>query len=314
MENDNKNQSIGFQEKGADQIYQRLFSGKEGKKHFLLADEVGLGKTITAANVIERILENNTNALTRIGYICSNLDLAQENKEKLMRNLKNAKPRIISGDRLSLFVFDYYGFYDSNTKYIFNELKDHFTNDDNRLLQYIYLLAPINDSELFFQYWDDYHDRTASNYTNNWLNSLLYFKSNTSERTSSVHAKDFLYGIYDTLIKADGTKKTSQSSAAYVKEKLVKYFQNHADEIKRFCKDVNDAWKERREKYVDRIRQFNGKVIKEFPVKDPVTMKLFEEIVTIWNENEKYRQCNVPSYQKNTKKTKENFRTCRKKG
>lgn len=130
MGNDNKNQSIGFQEKGADQIYQRLFSGKEGKKRFLLADEVGLGKTITAANVIERILENNLEnnppAVTRIGYICSNLDLAQENKEKLMKNLKNAKPRIISGDRLSLFVLDYYGLCDSTTKYIFNSLKDDF--------------------------------------------------------------------------------------------------------------------------------------------------------------------------------------------
>lgn len=298
MENDNKNQSIGFQEKGADQIYQRLFSGKEGKKHFLLADEVGLGKTITAANVIERILENNTNAVTRIGYICNNLALAQENKEKLMKNIKNAKPRIISGDRLSLFVLDYYGLCDSTTKYIFNSLKDDFKNNNNRMLQYIYLLAPINDSELFFQYWDNYHDRTASKQTNNWLNSLLYFKKETINNQSRVSSKNFLYGSYDIIIKNDGTQKPYQGSANYVKEKIVEYFQNHADEIRRFCKDVNDAWNDtwekRCKKYKFDIKKISGKAISEFPVKDPVTMKLLHEIAAIWNQDD-YRQIHAPS-------------------
>ena len=298
MGNDNNNQTIGFQEKGADQIYQRLFSGKEGKKRFLLADEVGLGKTITAANVIERILENNTNALTRIGYICSNLDLAQENKEKLMKNLKNAKPRIVSGDRLSLFVLDYYGLCDSTTKYIFNSLKDDFKNNNNRMLQYIYLLAPINDSELFFQYWDNYHDRTASKHTNNWLNSLLYFKKETINNQARVSSKNFLYGSYDIIIKNDGTQKPYQGSANYVKEKIVEYFQNHADEIRRFCKDVNDAWNDawekRCKKYQFDIKKISGKAISEFPVKDPVTMKLLHEIAAIWNQDD-YRQIHAPS-------------------
>ena len=274
MENDNKNQSIGFQEKGADQIYQRLFSDTKGKKRFLLADEVGLGKTITASNVIDRILENNPHAVTRIGYICNNLALAQENKEKLMKNIKNAKPRIIGSDRLSLFVFDYYGFYDSNTKYIFNELKDHFTNDDNRLLQYIYWLAPISDKELLFQFKNEFQD------LNNWSKCLIDYKG-TSRRQ-----------FFET-----------STDAYYVKRKIDKYFRNNAGEIERFCECVNTEWEKNKNSWLqDNCGQLPSyKQIKKISIKDPVTMKLLREIVEFkgYNLDLSYTE-NIDSYVKNS--------------
>lgn len=53
----------------------------------LIADEVGLGKTIVAKGVIARLLrlhlERDTVVPLRIIYICSNLALADENKQKL---------------------------------------------------------------------------------------------------------------------------------------------------------------------------------------------------------------------------------------
>lgn len=275
MENDNKNQSIGFQEKGADQIYQRLFSDTKGKKRFLLADEVGLGKTITASNVIDRILENNPHAVTRIGYICNNLALAQENKEKLMKNIKNAKPRIIRGDRLSLFVLDYYGFYDSTTKYIFNSLKDDFNNNSNRMLQYIYWLAPISDKELLFQFKNEFQD------WNNWSKCLIDYKGTSRMQFFETSTKD----------------------AYYVKRKIDKYFRNNAGEIERFCECVNTEWEKNKNSWLqDHCGQLPSyKQIKKISIKDPVTMKLLREIVEFkgYNLDLSYTE-NIDSYVKNS--------------
>ena len=153
-----KNDDIVFQNRSAEIIFEKLGLNDEknnSKKRFLLADEVGLGKTITAAKVIDKIInKKDANAVTRIAYICNNLDLAKENTVKLIEKTEKAKPRIIRGDRLSTFLLDYYRLSDDKNKYIFKGLSDCFKKGDNRMLQYIYLLAPINDSELFFQYYD----------------------------------------------------------------------------------------------------------------------------------------------------------------
>ena len=54
---------------------------KEENK-YLLADEVGLGKTIIAQNVLQEFVENNPNG--RAYYICGNLALAKSNLNKLI--------------------------------------------------------------------------------------------------------------------------------------------------------------------------------------------------------------------------------------
>lgn len=73
---------IRYQEDSATQIYNRMF--RQGCQKYLLADEVGLGKTVTAANVIVKLLEENDGSRpVRIGYICSNLALADQNIRKI---------------------------------------------------------------------------------------------------------------------------------------------------------------------------------------------------------------------------------------
>ena len=66
------------------------FSNSEHSNRILVADEVGLGKTIVAKGVISEMLKNrlsqedsNNEKVLKVTYICSNLTLANENKKKL---------------------------------------------------------------------------------------------------------------------------------------------------------------------------------------------------------------------------------------
>lgn len=60
-----------------------------GSPRMLVADEVGLGKTIVAKGVIAELLKARLNlqvagektSLLRVTYICSNLTLADENRK-----------------------------------------------------------------------------------------------------------------------------------------------------------------------------------------------------------------------------------------
>ena len=63
-----------FQQAAVDHVVSR-FRDKQGSQRMLLADEVGLGKTIVARGVIERLLERRRSPLTVI-YLCSNAEIA----------------------------------------------------------------------------------------------------------------------------------------------------------------------------------------------------------------------------------------------
>ena len=74
-----------FQQATVDVVYDRLFV--QGQSRMLVADEVGLGKTIVAKGVIARRLKEKLvqgdSAPFRVTYICSNQIIGQENVRKL---------------------------------------------------------------------------------------------------------------------------------------------------------------------------------------------------------------------------------------
>jgi hypothetical protein len=74
-----------FQRKSVEYVYERLYGGG-ATRHFLLADEVGLGKTLVArgviAKAIERLHEREKKRIDII-YICSNADIARQNISRL---------------------------------------------------------------------------------------------------------------------------------------------------------------------------------------------------------------------------------------
>ena len=74
-----------FQRRTVDHAFHRLFIAQDGTARFLVADEVGLGKTLVARGVIARAIDHLWDDVRRIDiiYICSNGSIARANLPKL---------------------------------------------------------------------------------------------------------------------------------------------------------------------------------------------------------------------------------------
>jgi len=86
-----------FQKAAVDRIVSMLHSNSSGR--YLLADEVGLGKTLIAQGVVQRLSEGRRRFT--VVYLCSNLEIAAQNAEKLAPSDTAAKPL---KDRLTLMT------------------------------------------------------------------------------------------------------------------------------------------------------------------------------------------------------------------
>jgi len=73
-----------FQRNTVDYVFERLYVD-EGTRKFLVADEVGLGKTLVARGMIARTIDHLWEEVDRIDiiYICSNADIARQNMCRL---------------------------------------------------------------------------------------------------------------------------------------------------------------------------------------------------------------------------------------
>src|SRR5579864_9593631 len=73
-----------FQRATVDYAFDRFY-GPEPTTRFLVADEVGLGKTLVARGVIARAIDHLWEQESRIDilYICSNADIARQNIRRL---------------------------------------------------------------------------------------------------------------------------------------------------------------------------------------------------------------------------------------
>ena len=74
-----------FQRRTVDHAFRRLFLDPDSTSRFLVADEVGLGKTLVARGVIARTIDHLWEEVDRIDivYICSNAGIARANLPKL---------------------------------------------------------------------------------------------------------------------------------------------------------------------------------------------------------------------------------------
>ena len=86
-----------FQKAAVDRIVDMLNSNNSGR--YLLADEVGLGKTLIAQGVVQRLSERRKRFT--VVYLCSNLEIAAQNSEKLAPSDSQAKAL---KDRLTLMT------------------------------------------------------------------------------------------------------------------------------------------------------------------------------------------------------------------
>lgn len=99
-----------FQRATVEQVFSRLWIDDDQTKRFLVADEVGLGKTMVAKGVIAKTVEHlwDTDKRIDIVYICSNSQIARQNLSRLNvvggAELKHADrltllPKVIRGLR-----------------------------------------------------------------------------------------------------------------------------------------------------------------------------------------------------------------------
>ena len=74
-----------FQRCTVEHAFHRLFTAEDSTGRFLVADEVGLGKTLVARGIIARTIDHLWNDVERIDivYICSNGNIARANLPKL---------------------------------------------------------------------------------------------------------------------------------------------------------------------------------------------------------------------------------------
>lgn len=94
-----------FQRRSLDRVFQRMYLDDSPTRRFLLADEVGLGKTLVARGVITRVIDHLWDDVDHINvlYLCSNGDIARQ-------NVKRLTPRGIEGvsmaSRITLLPID----------------------------------------------------------------------------------------------------------------------------------------------------------------------------------------------------------------
>lgn len=74
-----------FQRQTVEYVFHRLFVASPSTRRFLVADEVGLGKTLVAKGVIAKAIQHLQPTTRRIDiiYVCSNADIASQNIGRL---------------------------------------------------------------------------------------------------------------------------------------------------------------------------------------------------------------------------------------
>jgi hypothetical protein len=74
-----------FQRKSVDYVVRRLYDDPNPADRFLLADEVGLGKTMVAKGVVASAIDRLWDKVDRIDvvYVCSNATIARQNVDRL---------------------------------------------------------------------------------------------------------------------------------------------------------------------------------------------------------------------------------------
>lgn len=88
-----------FQRNTVEYIFRRLYTDRDCTRRFLVADEVGLGKTLVARGVMAKAIDHLWEKVPRIDvvYICSNANIARQNIRKLnITGKKDLKTRRIS--------------------------------------------------------------------------------------------------------------------------------------------------------------------------------------------------------------------------
>ncbi len=106
-----------FQRRTADYAFRRLYTDQDPVRRFLVADEVGLGKTLVARGVIARALDHLWDKVERLDviYICSNIEIARQNVSRLNVLKGLSEPR---ATRLTMLPLELRGLQDNRVNFV----------------------------------------------------------------------------------------------------------------------------------------------------------------------------------------------------
>ena len=95
-----------FQRATVEYLFKSMFKGPSPQIRMLVADEVGLGKTMVAKGLIEKALaSHNKRKAYRVVYICSNQSIALQNLKRL--NITSDRNEdVASGTRLTYLAYN----------------------------------------------------------------------------------------------------------------------------------------------------------------------------------------------------------------
>jgi hypothetical protein len=162
-----------FQRRTVDFAYARMFASENPALRFLVADEVGLGKTLVAKGLIARAIDTLRLAGQQridVVYVCSNADIAAQNLERLQQDghaVKNTATRLtllpLQRDRLGKDV----NFISLTPGTTFNEGNRSGHKEERHLIyQMLHTVDGIDDRGLLRalrgsarEGWEDYASR-----------------------------------------------------------------------------------------------------------------------------------------------------------
>src|SRR4051812_16594556 len=98
---------MDFQRCTVEAVMQRMYQDSPPARRFLVADEVGLGKTLVARGIVAHVLDRLWDETDRIDivYICSNSSIAEQNMRRLMVMGTDKTDHVASADRLTLLPY-----------------------------------------------------------------------------------------------------------------------------------------------------------------------------------------------------------------
>lgn len=91
----------GFQRATVEHAFERLYLAPDSTRRFLVADEVGLGKTLVARGIVAKAIDHLWESIERIDvvYICSNTQIARQNVNRLRMT---GEDDFVTANRLTL--------------------------------------------------------------------------------------------------------------------------------------------------------------------------------------------------------------------
>ncbi len=145
-----------FQRRTAEYVFRRLYTAPDPTDRFLVADEVGLGKTLVARGVIALAIEHLLDKVKRIDivYVCSNISIASQNINRL--NVSDVQ-EFARPTRLSLLPMHISGIRNNRLNYVSLtpgtsfDLKSSEGKDEERALIHFMLKGRLNISPAGFR-------------------------------------------------------------------------------------------------------------------------------------------------------------------